>query len=65
MNPFQVTEINGKKLKWPMWKDVAMTPPGGVRMRTRYTRYTGKTVLHCHILHHEDLGMMQVVEIVD
>jgi FtsP/CotA-like multicopper oxidase with cupredoxin domain len=29
-----------------------------------FTDYTGKTVLHCHILNHEDLGMMAVLEIV-
>ena len=32
-------------------------------MRTRYERFTGTFVLHCHILTHEDLGMMQLVEV--
>ena len=35
-----------------------------VIMRTRYQRYIGKFVLHCHILDHEDQGMMQLIEIV-
>lgn len=26
--------------------------------------YVGQFVIHCHILPHEDLGMMQVVEVV-
>lgn len=30
-------------------------------MRTRYQRYVGEYVLHCHILDHEDQGMMQNV----
>ena len=30
---------------------------------TRYERYPGKFVLHCHILDHEDLGMMGVIEV--
>jgi suppressor of ftsI len=30
----------------------------------RFNTYTGKTVFHCHILNHEDLGMMAVLEIV-
>lgn len=30
-------------------------------MRTRYQRYIGEYVLHCHILDHEDQGMMQNV----
>lgn len=33
-------------------------------VRTRYERYIGEYVLHCHILDHEDQGMMQNVEIV-
>ena len=32
--------------------------------RTRYERYIGEFVLHCHILDHEDQGMMQNVDIV-
>jgi FtsP/CotA-like multicopper oxidase with cupredoxin domain len=34
-----------------------------VQARTRYNRYIGKFVFHCHILDHEDQGMMQSVEI--
>jgi FtsP/CotA-like multicopper oxidase with cupredoxin domain len=34
-----------------------------IKMRTRYQRYIGEFVLHCHILDHEDQGMMQNVEI--
>ncbi len=30
-------------------------------VRTRYERYIGEFVLHCHILDHEDQGMMQNV----
>ncbi|WP_099049622.1 multicopper oxidase domain-containing protein [Chromobacterium subtsugae] len=33
-------------------------------VRTRYQRYVGDFVLHCHILDHEDQGMMQNVRIV-
>jgi FtsP/CotA-like multicopper oxidase with cupredoxin domain len=32
-------------------------------IRTRYQRYIGEFVLHCHILDHEDQGMMQNVSI--
>lgn len=35
-----------------------------VRVRTHYRRYVGAFVMHCHILDHEDQGMMQTVEIV-
>lgn len=30
-----------------------------ISMRTPYQRSTGDFVLHCHILDHEDQGMMQ------
>ncbi|SMC27425.1 Multicopper oxidase with three cupredoxin domains (includes cell division protein FtsP and spore coat protein CotA) [Andreprevotia lacus DSM 23236] len=32
-------------------------------VRTRYERYIGDFVLHCHILDHEDQGMMQNIRI--
>lgn len=34
-----------------------------VVVRTRYQRYIGDYVLHCHILDHEDQGMMQIVRV--
>ncbi|WP_242422354.1 multicopper oxidase domain-containing protein [Frankia torreyi] len=33
-------------------------------VRIHFTDFTGKTVLHCHILNHEDMGMMAVLQIV-
>lgn len=41
-------------------------PPAGYKvvMRTRYEDFTGRFVMHCHILDHEDEGMMMDVEIV-
>lgn len=48
------------------WRDTVMVKPGVVvKVRTRYQRYTGDFVLHCHILDHEDEGMMEHVRIVD
>ncbi len=32
-------------------------------VRTRYQRYIGDYVLHCHILDHEDQGMMQIIRV--
>jgi FtsP/CotA-like multicopper oxidase with cupredoxin domain len=39
--------------------------PGYLKMRTRFVDFFGKYVLHCHILGHEDRGMMQLIEVVD
>jgi len=48
-----------------LWKDTLWVKPGyTVTVRTRYERYIGDFVLHCHILDHEDEGMMQNVAIV-
>lgn len=44
------------------WKDTLFVKQGyNVVIRTRYERYIGEYVLHCHILDHEDRGMMQNV----
>jgi L-ascorbate oxidase len=47
------------------WKDTIFVQSDVViGTRTRYQRYIGEFVLHCHILDHEDQGMMQNVRIV-
>jgi len=38
--------------------------PGYFVMRSRFDDYTGQYVLHCHILAHEDRGMMELIEVV-
>ncbi|MHA3771514.1 tyrosinase family protein [Verrucomicrobiota bacterium sgz303538] len=70
VNPFEVISIkdaNGiEQLAEPVWRDTLILHEGWeVRMRTRYEDFAGMFVQHCHILDHEDQGMMQVVEIVD
>jgi FtsP/CotA-like multicopper oxidase with cupredoxin domain len=48
-----------------VFKDTIWVKPGyTVTVRTRYERYIGEFVLHCHILDHEDEGMMQNVAVV-
>jgi len=37
--------------------------PGYFKMRSRFVDFFGYYVLHCHILAHEDRGMMTVVEV--
>ncbi|MEA2688543.1 MAG: hypothetical protein QOD51_1150, partial [Candidatus Eremiobacteraeota bacterium] len=38
--------------------------PGYFKMRSRFVDFTGLYVQHCHILTHEDRGMMQLLEVV-
>jgi FtsP/CotA-like multicopper oxidase with cupredoxin domain len=40
-----------------------VTVPGHFKMRSRFVDYPGWFVIHCHILAHEDRGMMTVVEV--
>ncbi len=66
VNDFQVISIDGEPVRRARAcrtrsrcyrsKDVVI--------RTRFTDFTGKFVFHCHILNHEDNGMMAVVEVV-
>lgn len=63
VNPFEVIETqNGVEKRY--WKDtILVRPDKPIRFYTRYEDFDGKFVLHCHILDHEDQGMMEVVEI--
>jgi FtsP/CotA-like multicopper oxidase with cupredoxin domain len=59
-----------------IWQDVIAIPPavistdgkqitpGKIVIRQTYLDFTGTYVLHCHILAHEDRGMMQLVRVV-
>lgn len=59
VNPFQVVAINGEEQDHKHWQDTIAVPAAGtVTIRTRFTDFAGRFVMHCHILPHEDLGMM-------
>ncbi|MEM8712199.1 MAG: redoxin domain-containing protein, partial [Planctomycetota bacterium] len=48
----------------PVWRDTIILKEGWkVSARTRYTDFTGVFVQHCHILDHEDQGMMELIQI--
>jgi FtsP/CotA-like multicopper oxidase with cupredoxin domain len=64
-NPFQVVAVNGKPVDERHYRDTATLPAfGTLTIRQRFLDYTGKFVWHCHILFHEDHGMMQLLEVV-
>jgi FtsP/CotA-like multicopper oxidase with cupredoxin domain len=63
-NPFQMVAINGEKLAERDWRDTVVVPrKGSVTFRSRFLDFTGRFVHHCHMMNHEELGMMQVVEV--
>ncbi|MCY0991216.1 multicopper oxidase domain-containing protein [Nannocystis sp. ILAH1] len=69
VNSFLVTSINGKKPSQPIWRDTCIVPmsgtdaDGSLAFLSRFLHFKGPYVLHCHILEHEDEGMMQLVEV--
>jgi len=81
VNPFQVEHMkvdpNGpdNASNW-MWLDtVPLLPPGApaqpwfvnnqTKILSRFLNYPGEFVLHCHLLTHEDMGLMANVKVVD
>ncbi|WP_234376904.1 multicopper oxidase family protein [Streptomyces sp. TP-A0356] len=63
-NHFQLMSSNGPVHLTLSRQDVANVPAKGrIVIRIRFTNYTGKTVFHCHILNHEDQGMMAIQQI--
>jgi FtsP/CotA-like multicopper oxidase with cupredoxin domain len=64
INRFQVMSRNGQPEPYRAWKDTVLVRGGEtVRIRIPFRDFAGKTVYHCHILDHEDLGMMGIVNI--
>ncbi len=74
VNPFFVLDtkysdgnslFKGKEEQWMRWQDsIALPPKGSVTFLTNFTDFTGKFVIHCHNLNHEDMGMMHSVEVI-
>ncbi len=65
VNDFQVISVNGQPYEAKSFQDVVPLPVKGVVViRQRFADYTGKFVYHCHILAHEDNGMMGLIEVV-
>ncbi|TCW21148.1 multicopper oxidase family protein [Dietzia cinnamea] len=61
--PMQVIKDGDRDLSEPRWQDVVNVPPfREVKVLIAFEDFPGKTVYHCHILDHEDQGMMGTVE---
>ncbi len=61
-NPFQRVGADGQAE--PAWLDGIVVPARRrERIRIRFTDFVGATVQHCHILDHEDLGMMSTMQV--
>jgi len=61
--PMQVVERGGQPVEEVIWQDVVNVPARStVRVRVAFTDFSGRTVYHCHILDHEDAGMMGIIQ---
>lgn len=71
VNPAQVISISGGDSAYksfyttaPAWKDTVIVPAGGsIKLLVPIKDYAGLTMFHCHILEHEDMGMMGLWDI--
>ena len=60
--PMQIIERASAAVNGVLWQDVVNVPAmSSIRVRIPFDDFTGKTVYHCHILDHEDGGMMGIV----
>jgi FtsP/CotA-like multicopper oxidase with cupredoxin domain len=66
-NPFQVISIGGQPQADRTWRDTVVVPRpakgGSTVIRSRFLDYTGVFMMHCHMMNHEEMGMMQTVEV--
>ena len=61
---FQVLDRNGVPEPYVSWKDSVNVPKHSkVRIVVRFENFPGKWMYHCHILDHEDMGMMGILEV--
>jgi len=61
--PMQIVESDGRAPDTAIWQDVVNVPARAqVRVRIAFDDFAGRTVYHCHILDHEDQGMMGIIE---
>lgn len=58
---FQVVSLNGQRPPREMWKDTINVPAGQYVDVAFAMKNPGDWMLHCHILDHEDGGMMTMV----
>ena len=70
VNAMYIIKIDGVPVE-PYWCDTQALPLNGtpgapktITFRMRFVDFAGPFVMHCHMLQHEDMGMMQRVTVV-
>jgi FtsP/CotA-like multicopper oxidase with cupredoxin domain len=61
---FEVLDRDGVPEPFRAWKDTGNVPKhSSMRIVVRFDDFPGRWMYHCHILDHEDQGMMGVLEV--
>jgi len=74
VNDAQIMSVNGVAQTARSWVDTFPIPyagtanggtsrPGEVVVRIKFRQFVGPYVFHCHILAHEDQGMMTIINV--
>lgn len=62
-NDFQTSRSDPDGLPEILWRDSLLVKYGQPQtVYTRYEDFDGTAVMHCHLLSHEDMGMMQAIQ---
>ena len=62
--PMQILRVGSETIGPAVWQDVVNVPAqNSTTVRIAFDDITGTTVFHCHILDHEDLGMMGLIRV--
>ena len=62
--PMQVLSVGAQSTAAPAWQDIVNVPARSRSIvRVAFEDFGGKVVYHCHILDHEDNGMMGVIAV--
>jgi FtsP/CotA-like multicopper oxidase with cupredoxin domain len=60
--PMQLISVGSQVIDDPQWQDVVIVPPLSKSVvRVAFENHSGITMYHCHILDHEDQGMMGII----
>lgn len=74
VNPFQIVSVDHgdpaqlirEEMQPGDWRDTVHVPDAGsITFRFRNSDFTGTFPFHCHVVAHQDIGMMQNVMVVD
>lgn len=62
--PVQILDRGSEPEPYRAWRDVVESNDGRiVRIAVPFRHYAGRTVFHCHVVQHEDDGMMGIIDV--